>query len=324
MPTTSVPSRHPSDTGTRALLAQVARRYYLQDESKVAIAADLGLSRFKVARMLATAREQGIVRIEIVDDTGIDIRLSLQLKDRLGLRSATVLVGNATDAPHRFASVAAVELHRALQDGDVLGLPWSRMVSRVIAASPDLPKVTVVQLSGALTLTEIDSPVDVVREAARLSGGPAHHFYAPLVATDSDSAQMLRRQPTVAGALAHATDVTTAVVGVGAWQPGQSTVFDLATPAERSALGEAGVVGEVAGAFVDADGNSITTGMTRRLITVTGDQLRAIPHVIAVVAGSARAEAVHAAIRAGLVDSLVVDTELALALVSSEEGDRAR
>ena len=39
------------------LMASVARRYYLEGKSKIEIAEELGLSRFKVARLLETARQ---------------------------------------------------------------------------------------------------------------------------------------------------------------------------------------------------------------------------------------------------------------------------
>src|SRR5262245_20410791 len=47
------------------LTATVARRFYLEGVSKSDIAAELGMSRFKVARMLDRARETGLVRIEL-------------------------------------------------------------------------------------------------------------------------------------------------------------------------------------------------------------------------------------------------------------------
>ena len=47
------------------LSATVARRYYLEGASKSDIATELGLSRFKVARLLEGARASGIVRIEL-------------------------------------------------------------------------------------------------------------------------------------------------------------------------------------------------------------------------------------------------------------------
>ena len=47
------------------LSATVARRYYFDGVSKSDIATELGLSRFKVARLLGHARASGLVRIEL-------------------------------------------------------------------------------------------------------------------------------------------------------------------------------------------------------------------------------------------------------------------
>lgn len=303
----------------RALLAAVARRYYLGDESKVAIAADLGLSRFKVARLLERARQEGVVRIEIADDSGLDTGQAQRLCTALGLRSAHVLAqtpaANENEVRDRLAQTGAAVLGERLGPDDVLGLPWSRTVARMVARLDSLPPVPVVQLSGALTLTDHDSAVDIVREAARISAGPAHHFYAPLVATDAASARMLLRQPSVADAMSHISDVTVAVVGVGAWSEHESTLYDLATEQERRELATAGAVGEVSGVFVDEKGSALKARMSHRVISAEADQLRAIPHVIALASGAARAAAVRAAVRGGLVDSVVVDFELAAALL---------
>ena len=46
-------------------MARIARRYYLEGRSKLAIAEELGLSRHKVARSLLKARESGLVRISV-------------------------------------------------------------------------------------------------------------------------------------------------------------------------------------------------------------------------------------------------------------------
>ena len=56
------------------LLASIARRYYLDGRSKVEIADEFGLSRFKVARLIEVARDSGLVRIEIRHQGDIDIR----------------------------------------------------------------------------------------------------------------------------------------------------------------------------------------------------------------------------------------------------------
>jgi DNA-binding transcriptional regulator LsrR (DeoR family) len=74
-----------------ALAALVARRYYLDERSEVEIAGDLGLSRFKIARLLETARDSGLVRIEVGHPGLIDVDLAAQIMDRFGLRHAVVV-----------------------------------------------------------------------------------------------------------------------------------------------------------------------------------------------------------------------------------------
>ena len=48
-------------------LAYVARRYYLEDQRQSDIAKELGVSRPMVSRMLAEARELGVVEITVHD-----------------------------------------------------------------------------------------------------------------------------------------------------------------------------------------------------------------------------------------------------------------
>src|SRR5215469_13681213 len=71
------------------LAARVARQFYLEGVSKVDIADQLGISRFRVARLLDSARESGMVRIEIgLPGGSLDTGLSAELCSALGLKYA--------------------------------------------------------------------------------------------------------------------------------------------------------------------------------------------------------------------------------------------
>src|SRR6202050_714960 len=73
------------------LAARVARQYYLEGVSKVDIADRLGISRFRVARVLAGAGDAGLVRIEIgLPGGSLDAALSAELCSAFGLRHAFV------------------------------------------------------------------------------------------------------------------------------------------------------------------------------------------------------------------------------------------
>src|ERR1700729_2431665 len=82
------------------LAARVARQFYIEGVSKVDIAGRLGISRFRVARLLDSARETGMVRIEIgLPGGSLDAGLSAELCSVFGLRQAFVFNFPDDDVP---------------------------------------------------------------------------------------------------------------------------------------------------------------------------------------------------------------------------------
>jgi DNA-binding transcriptional regulator LsrR (DeoR family) len=303
------------------LTASVARRYYLDGRSKIEIAEEFGLSRFKVARLLDSARSSGLVRIEIRNQGEIDVDLSAQLRDRFGLRHAIVVDGADDDLQalrEHVGRAAAQLLVEIITPEDVLGLAWARSVSAMARALPRLPGTPVVQLTGALTLPDDpDTSVDAVRDVASASGGMAHCFYAPLTVADAATARALRRQPEVARAFGQLPLVTKAVAGVGLWQAGQSTLYDASTPQDQAAMRDLGVCADISGVLVTADGSPVQTELADRVITLTAEEMRAIPEVIVIPYGIRKAAAVRAALLSGLVDGIVTHTSLARAVLDA-------
>ena len=300
------------------LTATVARRYYLEGASKSDIATELGLSRFKVARLLEGARTSGIVRIELESRGEINLDLSVRLRAAYGLRHCVVI-----DCPDDDDDVLRTHLGRAaaellaeiVEPGDVLGLAWGRSLMAMRTFVGPLNHCDVVQLTGALPLPGDASPIELVRDVARGSDGEAFFFYAPMMLPDPATAEVLRTQPEIARAVARFADVTKAVVGVGAWEQGQSTVADAVPEHERREMYELGVRAEVSSIQIDADGKPVTTSLTERLVGIGAEQLRAVPDVIAIVYGSRKAPAVHAALRSEFVTSVVTHTALASELL---------
>jgi DNA-binding transcriptional regulator LsrR (DeoR family) len=303
------------------LTASVARRYYLDGRSKVEIAEEFSLSRFKVARLLDDARSSGLVRIEIGHPGVVDVELSARLMEALGLTHCVV-----TDTPddhpatlrEHLGAAAAELLTEIVTPDDVLGLSWARSVSAMAGVLRVLAPVPVVQLTGALARPGADdSSIELVREVARVAGGAAYFFYAPMAVPDPATARALRGQPEVARAFGLIGSVTKAVAGVGAWEPEQSTLYDATSEAERVELRDAGVCAEVSGVLIDDGGHPVTAPLTERMIGITAAQMRAVPEVIGIVYGVAKARAVLAAVRGGFVDSLVTHSTLATALIDA-------
>jgi DNA-binding transcriptional regulator LsrR (DeoR family) len=299
------------------LTATVARRYYLDGATKSDIAAELGLSRFKVARLLDQARATGVVRIELDSPGHLNLDSSVRLSAAYDLRHCVVIDGPEDDEQLLRTSLGRAAgdlLVEIVEPGDVLGLAWARAVMAMRASLTRLARCDVVQLTGALSLQD-ESPLELVRDVARLSAGRAYVYHAPMILPDTATARVLRTQTEVARAVSKFPEVTKAVVGVGAWRQGLSTVADALTEQERRKMYDLGVRSELSGVQLDAEGNPVTTPLTERLIGIDANQLRDVSDVIGIVYGVAKAEAVHAALRGGFVTSLVTHNAMARELL---------
>lgn len=300
-------------------MARVARRYYEDDRSKTDIADELGISRFRVARLLDAARRSGMVHIRIEPPTGVNAELSVELQQAFGLAHA-VVIDVADDHPEalrsRLGQVAADVLQEVVRHEDVLGVAWARSLRGIGGSITSIAACPVVQLTGAMSGPDGSDVIELVRRVALAGGGTPHVYYAPLVAPDAASARMVRRQPDVSRAIELAGRITVAVVGIGAWEPGLSTIYDMVEPAARDRARALGTIGEISGALIDAEGRGVTSPLSRRIIGVTAEQLDAVDLVISVAYGEGKADAVSAALRGGLVNGLITHTGLARALLA--------
>src|ERR1700742_2333012 len=267
------------------LAARVARQFYLEGVSKVDIADRLGISRFRVARLLDSARESGLVRIEIgLPGGALDAGLSAELCSVFGLRHAFVFNFPEDESPlrQRLGEATGQVLTDLITPGDVLGLTWSRTLSGLTAALTRLPPCPIVQLTGAVPPPDGRDLLELVRGVARVGGGTAHVFYAPMLVSDAATALAIRRQSDIAEAFALIPSVTIVVVSIGAWGPGLSTIYDAITPAEHAELAAAGVLGELSGIFFGADGRPLATPLDGRMITSPVSLFTRIPFVLGV------------------------------------------
>lgn len=307
-----------AETVDRSKLAAIARRYYLDGASRVDLAEEFGLSRFKIARLLEQAQELGVVTITIHDDSPIDELLSSRLAAHLGLTEAVVVNAHGRPEAVRQAvgAAAADYLGRTLIPGEVLGLAWGRTLTDMTKALTTLPKVTVVQLTGTIGSNLAESPVEIVRVVAQRSEGMARPIFAPMLVDHASTAAALRKQTDVLAATTLFDKVTTAVVAIGSWEPPISQLRDAASDADRATMRDLGVRAEVTGILVTDDGRIVGEDFTARCLTISAQQLARIPRSIGVVSSSEKAMAVAAIARAGLITTLITDQSLATAVLS--------
>lgn len=298
------------------LLALIGKDYYLDNVSKVDIAQRYGISRFQVARYLDEARAEGIVHIEVRFPGLVDEVDPQRLAERLGISRVVLVRSLADEVLQRdlLAQAAALELMGSTRSGMTVGVSWSRTLDVAARHVTRLPKCEVVQLAGALPGTGNSNPLELIQRLGRVSDGRTWPLWAPLVVDSAQTAAGLRQQPEISTALTKADSLDLAAIAIGAWAPGLSTVWDRVDNLVRQEALDAGAVAECSGRLVNAQGAAVRSSLESRVLAVTLAQLKRTPAVIAVAQGAARANAVRAAISAGIVSTLVADEALAAAL----------
>lgn len=304
-------------------LGYIASRHYRDGVTRTEIGRELGLSRFKVGRLLDKARQMGVVKLEIATQGHIDVELSLQVRQRFGLKRALAVITPDIDGAilrASLASASAALLEEILEPGDVVGLAAGRTLNAVASEITSLPKIESVGLGG-VAVPVMDHGVEVIRQFAQKSSGPNWPIFAPLLLESPEVASSLRHDPLISQAHARFSQVTKGLVAIGSWDPPDSQLYDTARKlGVADELVSRGVVGEVLATLYDREGTLIPA-LADRSIAMTADGLRQVPEVIAIAGGPRKTAAVLGAIRAKIVNSLVVDTNLARRLLkeSSEQ-----
>ncbi len=297
------------------------RRYYLDGASKSEIAAELGISRFRVARLLERARREGIVRIDIDPLPELDLALADELARKHGIRGAVVVRSTTGPDELRAAQLgraAAAVLADTLEASDVLGISWGRTLHSMVEQLPRLPACSVVQLVGSVPTLELDvNSLELVRRLAERATGPVFPLHVPLLVQDSDMARALLRDALASKSVGMFDSLTRAAVGIGAWVPGGSTIRATLSDEDARAVDEAGGIADLCSIVLDGDGRQVrAAGLPERCIAIREDQLRRVPDVIAIAGGAGKVPAIRAALRSGLVHRLVTNEEAARLLLA--------
>ena len=308
----------------------VARRYFIDRQTKIQIAEELAISRFKVARLIDAAVEEGLLRFVITEPDDLDTNLSEEVRKRFGLKSALVLSGpdlptNVLTEP--LGRVAGQLLEEMLLDGQVLAVAWGRTLSATARALTRLPRVDVVQAAGTMSvLDHSQSPVELVHQFAQLGGGQAYPLYVPMWVEDATLVERLRSEAEVARVIDRFDRLDVLVSGIGGWDPPQSCLCAAFPPAWREQVRGAGVCADLCATLLDENGTVVPSPLDHNGLGIEAAQLRKIPDIIGIGGGTEKRRAIAAVLRGRWIHHLVTDAGVArwLLTLPEERADTGR
>ena len=348
-----------ADPGGLVRAYEAASMYYVQGETMEVISHHLRVSRSTVSRLLARARREGIVRVTLVQPGGagsLEGRMARVFGVRthiVPVREGTTEIHRL----QQVASVAAahmVDLIEALADsggsggrdvpgegadresrvqgggggGVVVGVAWGTTMSEVSAALPSrpIPGLTVVQLNGASDpMREGPSAGEVLSHLRASLGARTISFPVPAFFDHVATREAMWSERSVERVLAVTRRASLAVFGVGALDalngalPSQVYEGGHLTARDQAVLRRQEVVGDVCTVLLRADGSWRDVALNARATGPTPAQLARIPRRLCVAAGTGKARALLAALRARTATDLIVDDATARAVLELAE-----
>jgi DNA-binding transcriptional regulator LsrR (DeoR family) len=302
----------------REFLVETAWLHHEHGLTQEEIARRFSVSRSTVSRALADAERLGIVQVTVTVPVRREARLAAALGEQLGV-TATVGARIGDETSMAAAARAAARLvERISAAGRVtIAASWGRTLAAT--ANQVRPRatvgVTVVDAVGHAGGDQMVPAVDVTRRLAAALGAGVVHLPSPAFVDSSESRAVLLALPPVERALdiARGADVTMVSVGVvGA----ESLLVEeqLVAASDIEWVARAGAVGEILGRWFDAAGRDVATVRTPA-VGLSLDDLRAARRAIGVAGGANKAASLRAALAGGIVREIVVDDELAAALL---------
>ncbi len=297
-----------------ALMLRAAWLYFIEEQTQASIADALGLSRFRINRMLAEARERGLVRVEVTAPLASCVELERRAMTAFGLRDA-VVVPSPVEPTRTHAMIGAgLARYMSAQIADpelkVFGFGWGQTLREMLRflRPTARPEARIVALLGALPRSSEENAIDIIGKIGRLLSAERYYMTAPIYTDTPEARYVLTGQQFYASVLEMILRADVACFAAGDMSEA-SLLIRHALPKGIAAqdLIAAGAVGDVLGTFIDIDGAPIDHPVNRQLVGPGLGDLKTMKSLVMASGGAGKVDVITGALRTGLIHALVTD-----------------
>jgi len=303
------------------LAVRIARCYYELGMTQQEIANRLGIGRARVIRLLAEARERGIIDIRINSTLLELVELGDRLVDQYQLDwSETTLCysEDESEIAQAVAQAACEWVPRYINDGMTIGIGWGETLQRFARELPNLPKrdISVIALLGSLTRRSSMTRYEATTALSAKLDAECLYLPGPIVCDDRAGRDVLAKQPLFKEVYSRALESDIAVVSIGGLKSTTIRRVNFVTEDEFNSVIAVGAIGNFLGYYIDASGQLVDHDINERVLGLRLEEFRKIPQRIMISGGADKIPALKAVLQRGLITALITDEATARALSS--------
>ena len=295
--------------------------FYEKGYSNSDIAKMLGISRVTLSKLMAEAKEEGMVKIEIIDTKNLGEVLELEdaVKSRFNL-SFVKIIDIRSDNPDTLMSTLAFEgarhLELLLRSGMKVGLAWGKTMTRLVnllTPNPTIKDLEVYTLLGGACSEAEFQPTLLAQTFLNCYSGNAYTINAPFICHSELLCAEIKKEPSIAKIMESTKNLDLALIGIGRMPTKQylkGSYYHLPDCVIDEII-DAGAVGDICGIFYDIDGKICETSISKRIVSINIEDLKGSSTVIAVAGGEDKPLSLRGALNGGFIDVLVTDLKTA-------------
>jgi DNA-binding transcriptional regulator LsrR (DeoR family) len=284
----------------------------------------LHIPSFKVQRLIARATREGLIRVFVNSPVAECVRLEHELRAHYGLAECVVAPDLGEDAlPLKTLAPAGAELlMRVIQQGShrIIGLGHGRTLTAIVDHLPRIAaqNVSFVALLGGLTTSFSADPYDVIHRISYRTGSAGYFLPMPFFANSAKDRAVMLSQYGVSHVMDLARRSTFCLVGIGtSTGDGFLATSGAIGAAELRELERLDACSEIMGYFHDAEGRLVETEISRRIVTLTYEELSG-RQLVAAAGGADKIAAIRSVLKSGLLSGFVTDEATAARLTGEK------
>ncbi len=302
----------------RDLKIQVAKMYYIEGLSQEEISQKIHMSRPSISRMLQACIKEGIVQIKIDDVSSFGKELGRKIVETYGINEAIVVPQSySVEADKdKVGQTAALYIESIMTSGMLIGLSWGTTIFSIVKnIKPNsFLKADVIQLVGGTGNKTNDTDANMMaHNLAKALNGDSYILQAPFMVQSKILRDLLMEEPHIKNHFQKIKSIDIAVIGLGSTKPELSAQFRSGhiNIEDSEKLINEGAVGDICGSYIDINGHLCHSTLNDKMMAISLDDLKRIPHVIGVAAGEKKADVILGALRGRYIDVLITDEKAA-------------
>ena len=290
--------------------------YYMEDLTQDQIAAELGLTRVRVLKLLLAARQSGMVQIRVTSQLSHSVELERGIEKKWGVERVIVIPKpmDETKTSALIGSMLGAYIADQIADNMTIGLGWGETLSACLPAlgAPSVKGVKIISLLGGLSKVSAYNPSEFAWRFADKIGAECYLMAAPIFAPTKAIRDGLMNHPGIQEVCQRAEHLDLAIISVGHLGPGSTLAsFEIMDRASLDAIQQAGAVGDLFCRFIDADGEPIDHPINERVIAVDNALVRKARRTVLASGGPQKALGVAATLKALAPKVLITDETVA-------------